>query len=338
MADPRWLLLAHQLPTRASNARVKTWRRLNQIGAVAVRNSLYVLPNTEQCREDFEWLRGEIAALGGEASIFAADTVGASGAEEIVRAFQAARAADYRHLARQARTLAAACRSQRRARPAARSRLSRSIRALRDRFAALQSVDFFTAPGRQDAARAIEAVDDLLAGPRSPLSTSSRLSAADYQNRRWVTRPRPGVDRMASAWLIRRFIDPAAVFAFAEHPQDGDVAFDMYGGEFSHDGPHCTFETLVNRFGFADGVVARIGQIVHDLDMKEVRFALPEAPGIGRMVEGLRRNQRTDTMMLEQGIAMFEALAQSFEASDEAKPRRPGRATKRGKTRSGGND
>src|SRR6202035_1785051 len=108
-----WLLLAHQLPTRPSNARVKTWRRLQQIGAVPTRNSVYVLPNLEQCREDFEWVRSEIVALGGEATVFSADALDREGSEDIVTAFQRARAADYQSLKREADKLLASARGKR---------------------------------------------------------------------------------------------------------------------------------------------------------------------------------------------------------------------------------
>jgi hypothetical protein len=142
------------------------------------------------------------------------------------------------------------------------------------------------------------------------------LSKDGYQRRRWVTRPRPGVDRMASAWLIRRFIDPHATFAFADRRRDSDVSFDMFGGDFSHETDRCTFEVLTERFAINDPIVARISRIVHDLDLKETRYAPPEAPAIAHMIEGLRLMHPDDGMLLEQGIGMFESLARSFAASD----------------------
>ena len=140
-----------------------------------------------------------------------------------------------------------------------------------------------------------------------------RVSSKDFVKRRWVTRPRPGVDRMASAWLIRRFVDPKATFAFADKPSASDVPFDMYSGEFSHQGTSCTFEVLVQRFGITDAAVLRLAQIVHDLDMKDTRYNTPEAPAVQRMVDGLRQVHADDGALLEQGIQMFEALARSFE-------------------------
>jgi hypothetical protein len=361
MAEPRWLLLAHQLPTRPSNARVKTWRRLQQLGAVPTRNSVYVLPNTEQCREDFEWMRTEIVALGGEATVFAGDVLSPGGSDGIVALFHRAREADYRALKKEVDRLLAAVRRRRgtglgalpssRARkgsrpPSAsgqdsfnRERATRAIRGLRERLAETEKIDFFGAPGRQRVADALATLERIVVerdesrGAVEPLC----LSTAAYQSRRWVTRPRPGVDRMASAWLIRRYIDPNAAFGFADRAADFDVPFDMYDGQFSHRGSLCTFETLAQTFAIVHPTVVRIGQIVHDLDMKETRYAPPEAPAITRMVDGLRQLHADDQALLEQGIAMFEALARSFDAAAEATPSRRGvRAGRRSGRRSGG--
>ena len=166
------------------------------------------------------------------------------------------------------------------------------------------------------------------ATPTSSRATPAPSSAASFRNRRWVTRPRPGVDRMASAWLIRRFIDPQATFAFVDRPADADVPFDMYAGEFSHQGPLCTFEVLAQSFDLRDSVVERLGHLVHDLDMKDALHKAPEGPAIERMVDGLRRVHADDHALLEQGIAMFEALARSFESNVEGRAS-PGRGRQR---------
>jgi hypothetical protein len=314
----RWLLLAHQLRTRPSNARVKTWRRLQQIGAVPTRNSVYVLPNTEQCREDFAWLRSEIVALGGEATVFSADALGGASDGEIVALFQRTRDADYRSFIRDAGRVLPSPRGRLAATPAGRDAFQRTLAGLRQKLADIQAIDFFHAPRRQDAAAALARLEELGNAQKRPAAggTSAMLSAADFQKRRWVTRPRPGVDRMASAWLIQRFIDPQASFGFVDHPAETDVPFDMYVGEFSHHGSHCTFETLADRFGLVGDAVTRIGHIVHDLDMKDSRYASPEVPAVGRMVEGLRRMHEDDHVLIGHGIGMFEALARSFQETE----------------------
>jgi hypothetical protein len=313
MSEPRWLLLAHQLPTRLSNGRVKTWRRLQQLGAVPSRNSVYVLPNTEQCREDFEWLRSEIVALGGDATVFTADAISQGGGEDIVAVFQAHRTRDYRALQKEIHRLLATTRGKRGAADR-RQKIGRAVRAVRDRFDALERINFFDAVARDETAAALAELERKVAGPeptRAAASAGSRKP--QFQSRRWVTRRRPGVDRMASAWLIRHFIDPQAVFAFVDRPAESDVPFDMYAGGFGHRGELCTFEVLCEEFGIATTPVTRIAEIVHDLDLKENKYSAPEAAVIGRMIDGLRAVHDDDETLLEQGIGMFEALARSFE-------------------------
>ena len=320
MSSHQWLLLAFQLPTHPSNARVKTWRRLQQVGAVPTRNAVYVLPNTDQCREDFEWLRGEIGAQGGSATVFAADALDSEGEEDIVAAFHRARDADYRALKRDADRLLPGAR---RKAPRDRGRLTRGVRALRERFSQIERIDFHQAAARAAAAESLAALDRAtMPAPakRSSGDPPTRV-AASFHRRRWVTRPGPGVDRMASAWLIRRFIDPNATFAFVATPAKTDVPFDMYGGEFSHQGGRCTFEVLCDRFGVAAPAVTQIGRVVHDLDLKETKYGLPETPAVGRMIDGLRAMYADDHTLLEQGVAMFEALARSFGATNDS-PRR----------------
>lgn len=335
VTECRWLLLGHQLPTRSSNARVKTWRRLQQIGAVPARNALYVLPNTEQCREDFEWIRSEIVALGGEATVFAADAISEGGTVDIEAEFRRTREQEYRTLKGEIDRLLAKARGTSRRAAANRQLKSRPLRRLRDRFNAIERVDFFKAAGGVETAAALVALEQTVHGRRrASVGTASPLSPTDFSGRRWVTRPRPGVDRMASGWLIRRFIDPKATFAFTDHPEPVDLTFDMYAGEFSHQGDACTFEVLADRFGLHHRAVSRVGDIVHDLDMKDAKYGPPEVEAVGRIVDGLRASHPDDATLLEHGISVFEALAQSFE-SDDATPGSPKvrRRAKRGANR-----
>jgi hypothetical protein len=322
MSEPRWLLLAHQLPTRLSNARVKTWRRLQQLGAVPARNSVYVLPNTEQCREDFEWLRSEIVSLGGDATVFTADAISQGGAEDIVTAFQTNRSRDYKGLQKEIRLLLAALRSRRGA--ASRQKTERAVRSVRDRFDALERIDFLGAAARDATAAALAELERAVGGHAAAAATpATATKRADFHGRHWVTRRRPGVDRMSSAWLIRRYIDPAATFGFVDKPAGSDVPFDMYSGGFGHRGRLCTFEVLCEEFGVTAAPVARIAQIVHDLDLKETKYGAAEAAVVARMVDGLRAIHADDATLLEQGIGMFDALARSFgEKPDADRPSR----------------
>jgi hypothetical protein len=316
-ADPFWLLLLYQLPLKPSKLRVRTWRRLQKLGALQVRGSAYMLPNSPQAREDFEWIRTEVTSMKGEAIVFTADAGDAGAHDEIVARFQATRAKDYQALRSEIQKALDAGRQPGPRGP--RDRRWKSVaKALRDRWNEVAAVDFLAAPGRYEAQSALEELE------RLPIPTGSRarrspptggiLMPAKYRNRLWLTRPRPGVDRMSSAWLIRRFIDPKARFAFGEKPRGGgkSIPFDMYGIEFGHRGDACTFETLVSRFGIKDRAVQNIARIVHDLDLKDDKFQPPDVVAVGRLVEGLRQMYRSDAQLLREGMKMFEALYRSL--------------------------
>jgi hypothetical protein len=333
----------HQLPSRPSNLRVRTWRRLQQLGAVAVKQAVYVLPDTPGAREDFEWLKGEILAEGGEATVFAADSVDAWSEDELVEEFRRSRQEAYQDLSQDIeKTLKKTeGRSHRRASP---SSGRRALDAFRQRFGAIEAIDFFGSAGRDRVSVLLTELE-----ARASKSRGAKESKVDaeghgayraYQGRLWVTRPRPGVDRMASAWLIRRFIDEAARFGFVADPKAAPrdaVPYDMFGVELTHRGNQCTFETLLDVFGIDDPAVKRVAAIVHDLDLKDARFVAPEAPAIAVVIEGLQLALAADDALLAEGMMLFEALYRSFDHSIRpagpralARNRRPSRSARRG--------
>lgn len=326
----KWLLLLLQLPTRPASARIKTWRRLQQLGSVAIKNSVYVLPNTSQAREDFEWLTSEIRAAKGQASIMTANALTAEEDDEIRTAFLTHRAEEYDALRGTAESVLRTLR----ARPAGAARLAadRALRSGREALARLDAMELIPADARTKAVGALERLETRLAPepertPTMPAAPATR--AETFHGKTWVTRPRPGVDRMSSAWLIQRFIDPKARFAFAgEPPADHrkGVAFDMFGVAFGHQGDRCTFEVLCDRFGIKDAAVKHLAKIVHDVDLKDERYGPPEAPIVARMVDGLRASFADDHQLLKHGIAMFAALYESVlkpsRSSAKGKPRR----------------
>ena len=320
----RWLVLVHQLPATPSNLRVRTWRRLQHIGALPLKHAVYVLPDSSQAREDLEWLKAEIVASGGEASILEANHLDVSGDEELVDAFKRARQADYAGLARDLETAlkkAARTRQPRGQRAPALRRLSEIFR---QRLTAIESTDYFASAGRDRVISLIERLHNLGGAPPELTRNGDSVVTHEHRDKLWVTRPRPGVDRMASAWLIRRFIDPQARFAFAADrgavPPDA-VPFDMFGVEYTHHGGDCTFETLCKRFSVRDAAVLRVGELVHDIDLKDAKFGAAEAATVGAMIDGLQLTHAADHDLLEHGIAMFESLYRSFERS--ARPARP---------------
>ena len=321
----RWLLLVHQLPAKPSNLRVRTWRRLQQLGAVAVKQAVYVLPDSPSAREDFEWLKTEIEAAGGQASVFAADTVDTWSSDELSEEFRRARESDYTTLSRAVEHALTAARRTRAPRRSPRA-ASRIIETFRQRLAAVEAIDFFGSAGRDRVVTLVSDLERMLSGDKSADAAASpkRATRDSFRARMWVTRPRPGIDRMGSAWLIKRFIDPQARFSFVDQPPSaGDaVPFDMFGVEFTHRGEWCTFETLAHTFGLSDSAVERLAAIVHDLDLKDARFGAPETSTVGALVEGMQALYADDHTLLDTGMTMFDALYRAFErAARRAGPR-----------------
>lgn len=317
-ASRHWLLLVHQLPPTPSNLRVRTWRRLQQLGALAVKQSVYVLPDTPASREDFEWLKTEIEGAGGQAVVFAADSVDAWADDGLVEEFRAARQTMYAELAKE---IERATRVKAHAKARARATRRPPVDVFRERFAAIERIDFFGSAGRDRVVTLLDQLAQAGTTARPATDRSARRGGReghDYRGRTWVTRPRPGVDRMACAWLIRRLIDPAATFAFAPDAAklpDSAVPFDMFGVTFTHRGAQCTFEMLVETFGLETPAIARIAALVHDLDLKDERFGAPEAAVVGSLIEGLQFGHTDDHVLLEHGVALFEGLHQSFTRS-----------------------
>ncbi len=330
-SNRRWLLLVHQLPARPSNLRVQTWRRLQQLGAIPVKQAVYALPDTPEAREDFEWLKAEITGAGGEATVFAADNVDAWSDEALVREFKRTREALYKDLGRDLERTLARVRS-RRTSQGGKPIATRVVDTFRQRFSSIEQIDFFGAPGRERVAGLLRQIEEKIAAITEPdPARAPHKKSRDYAGRVWATRPRPGVDRMASAWLIARFIDPKARFVFASSPDAaprGALPFDMFGVEFSHQGERCTFETLCAMFGIDDPAVERVGAIVHDLDLKDERYQAPETPTIGAVIEGLQLSIADDAALLAQGRTLFESLYRAFSRSTRpAKPPRPRRSS-----------
>jgi hypothetical protein len=310
----RWLLLIHQIPPKPDYYRVKVRRRLQRMGAVALKNSVYVLPSREDTVEDFRWLLREIVAEGGEATICEGQVIEGITPAELVALFLAERETEYAAVAAAAQSLDAKAKIPAED-PERRSQLEAELTQLRQRLDQIGAVDFFRAPARRGAERALNAVESRLrkAGARG---NGTAQGGNAMRGKTWVTRRDVHIDRIASGWLIRRFIDPKARFKFTDaktyQPRAGEVSFDMFEAEYTHEGDHCTFETLLQRAGLRDRALRAIGEIVHDIDCKDEKFGREEVPGIAALVRGLTRAYPDDNTRLERGAAAFDDLYASL--------------------------
>ena len=307
-ASGRWLLLFHQIPPKPDYFRVKVWRRLQRIGAVPVKNSVWVLPHSDQALEDFRWLLQEIVQGGGEGSVCRGDFVDGLSDSDIEALFRKARAADYAVIARDAKSLA-------------RKPVPADVARLNHRLAEIAAIDYFGAPGRRTVEPALARLEAHVQGaePRDDPANHAGPRSGRVRGRTWVTRRGVFVDRIASAWLIKRFIDPDARFKFVAPdgyvPRKGELRFDMFEAEYTHQGDRCTFETLVRRFRLRDPALRAIGEIVHDIDCKDTKFGRREAAGVEQLLGGIARESATDTTRLRRGAIVFDDLYQSFVGS-----------------------
>jgi hypothetical protein len=298
---PHWYLLIHQLPPEPLYLRAKIRQRIARVGAVALKNAVYVLPRREECLEDLQWIVEEAVAGGGEAYVCEAEFLGGKTEEALIHQFRAERDADYAALSEEIRHWE---------READGELPARAARA-RKRLEEIHRIDFFDAPRRKEAEKRLADFDAASRRPRRRTGPGR----SSLVNRIWVTRRSIHIDRIASAWLIRRFVDPRARFRFVdpkEPPRKGEVRFDIVGGDFSHEGDRCTFETLIARTGLTDRALTDVGEIVHDIDLKDDKFGRPEAPGIERLITGLALANPEDEARLERGLTLFDELYQSF--------------------------
>jgi len=322
MPEPRWILLIHQLPPRPIYLRAKIRNRLERVGAVPLKNSVYLLPHTPECLEDFHWIAQEAVAAGGEAWVCEADFSFGLEADEIVKRFRRAREAEFEEIAGQIREVSRDFRRHRRAKGNVGDDAAARLARLEKRLHESAAIDFFAAGGRHEAELALESLKRLILD-RSPTTPSAPgIKRERLIGRTWVTRTGVQIDRIASAWLIRRFIDPDARFRFVPAGTTrfgaGELRFDMVGGDFTHEGDLCSFETLVGRVGIENPAVAQIGEIVHDVDLKDGKFSRGDAPGVQQLLLGIVSAHADDTARIERGCALFDDLYSSFRSSASA--------------------
>jgi hypothetical protein len=296
---PPWILLVFSLARKGASLRVTVWRKLQRYGTLPLGNSGYFLPNTDGNRERFEWLATAVRTEGGEASVLEVQCIDNCSFAQMKQRFSDARAGDYRELLNDLRNPASAKRSSR-------------ITRLRQRFQDIVSIDFFGSPLRKQVEQALNSLQT--SKTKSVLPEIANVSPAEYRNRVWVTRPRPGIDRVTSAWLIRKFIDPKAKFAFA--PEDKKpakaVPFDMYKGGFGHRGEDCTFETLLKVFHIRDKKVLVMAGMVHDADLFDEKFGRKEGFGIDEVMKGWAREGVSDQELLKRGMQLADGLYKSL--------------------------
>jgi hypothetical protein len=305
--DSKWLLLVFTLPTSKASERVQIWRKLQRFGSIPFRNAGSLLPNTPENQERFEWLATAVRASKGEASILQIEAIDDVSSHSLQDQFRKARAEDYAVLIKDLQKL----------KPSAKGPSAQVLR-LRRRFEEIVAIDFFTSPLRKKAEEVLFQSEQI--GTRPSLSKRGSASKAKYQKRTWVTRPRPGIDRVSSAWLISRFIDAKPKFIFdsspAAHPNA--IPFDMFqGAGFGHEGDHCTFETLCLAFDVSDKRVLTLAQAIHDADLEDEKFGRHEGHAMNQILRGWAAQNIPDDQLLRRGMDLIEGFYNSIPEPEE---------------------
>ena len=293
-----WLLLLYSLPAHRNTQRVAVWRRFRKIGALQLTTSTYLLPDQPAHYEHFQWLTKFIRDSGGDATLVRVREIEGMPNEKLVALFNEARDREYGAIRKSLRNLE----RDRKSRAEPGEQLHRVVRQFRD----LRSIDFFNSSRGQEIEMQLQKLERKTAAK----GALPKIHPEDYRERTWLTRPRPQIDRTGSAWLIRKFIDPKARFAFAHKvsAHRKAVSFDMLEAEFSHVGEECTFETLTKRFTIRDKAVRKIAEMVHDADLEDDKFQRPEGIGIDRVLKGWGKEGLADEEILRRGFECFDAL------------------------------
>lgn len=319
-----WLMLVYQFPTGPDSRRVKVWRRLQSIGAVAIKNSVYVLPANEQSHEDFEWLLTELKSCGANGVILESRVVDGMTDHNIRKIFNSARSDDYQSLYEDVKgALATIPQEQAVENEEALLTAKTTLKRARKRFAEIESIDFFAAEGHDSAENEIRALTQRISNSNDIAHVENvSMPAEDLENlkgRTWVTRRGVKVDRVASAWLIRRWIDPSATFKFVDEksysPAKGEIRFDMFEAEYTHEGDRCTFEVLARMIREHDAALRYVGEVVHDIDLKDGKFDHVETRGIANLLIGIFSGLADDDDRIERASAVFDDLYRYYETT-----------------------
>jgi hypothetical protein len=304
----KWLLLIYNLPPKPTRSRVHIWRSLKSIGAVSLKKSVYIIPFSSETYERFQWLCQEIQTMNGEATFVKVSNIENLKDEDVIKLFNKARDGDYEKIINKFSKFSKKVITAGKQGIKNQLKLRNELKSIVNQLNIIKEIDYFKSLLSQKAQNVSNTCKKDLVDKN--MEEKVTWKKKDFQGKKWVTRKRPHIDRIATAWLIKRFIDPNAKFVFVHEgtAKINGIPFDMYHGEFSHQGDNCTFETMLNRFNIKDKILNNISEIVHDIDLKDEKFDRKEAKGIDCILRGLIRNFKDDNELLKKGFEMFEAL------------------------------
>lgn len=324
--DPVWLLFFYTVPAKPAGSRTKIWRKLARIGAIKLKGSIYLLPQNEEHFEILQWLTAELSSLGGSGAFAQTRRIEPFNTDEIISLFNNERTGDYRRLGEKFDALEQKIAKYRQ--ESGPHKLTDQVNKLERQLIGIKKIDFFTAEAGVELKARLGTLKKKL--DRLTRAENKNIPAAEdkttipqrrkknYQNRTWVTRANPFVDRMACAWLIKTFIDRQATFVFTDDTHALSlknsqlVTYDISGGEFTHVNELCTFEVIQLVFGLHDRGLAKLSRIVHALDLHDDKAKIPETEGVEMILTGIQKTAADSNSALQKGMDVFAALYASF--------------------------
>lgn len=302
-----WVVFSYSLPSQSSSSpRVTLWRRLRRLGAISPAGGIYVLPAQGDCLESFQWLAQEIQQAQGQALVMHVQQFEGLTDQELINLFCEARQEDYLKIETQVVDLEQAITPE--LEMDKRGEGQEKLAKLQRHYADIVAIDYFACPVGRDLAARLAKLAQRLAPTPEVHPPVARVALEVYQDKPWVTRPQPHVDRLACIWLIRRFINPQAPIRYAFQPEPGEVSFDMAEADFAHTGNLCTFETMLRAFQVEGPGLTRLAEIVHEIDLRDERYFHPEAKGVESILKGWLTLNLPDAELEARGVALFEGL------------------------------
>lgn len=310
-----WVAFSYSLPTKGgSSPRVAIWRRLRRLGSITIAGSVQVLPARDECLEALQWLAQEIRTSNGEAMTMRVTQIEGLTDQQIIAMFHSARMEDYHRIETHAFDLTKSLADRKKVDV---SQARDTLNRLRRQYNDVLRIDYFACPEGKRLASLLDGIERSLSPSASESNSIPHAEIAQYRESRWVTRPHPHVDRMACAWLIRRFINPKAVIRYSNSPEPNEVSFDMKNDHFGHRGNLCTFETMMLSFKLENTGLKPIAEIVHEIDLHDDRYVWPEIAGIERLLDGWSMSNLAESELEEKGISLFEGLYRAFSSNLE---------------------
>ena len=309
-----WIAFSYSVPSKTSSSpRVKSWRRLRRLGAISPTGGIHILPANDECTEAFQWLAQEIRQAGGQALVMHVEQLDGFSDLELMELFCEARAEDYAEVEEEAALLEERAREELDENDELHAQ--EALAKLQRQYHEIARIDYFECQAGLQLASRLAKLAEALSPDLNQEPEIDPVAISEYQTSQWVTRPQPHVDRLASIWLIRHFINSDAAIRYSHQPHSNEVSFDMENATFGHHGNLCTFETMIRAFGLDSPALKKLAEIVHEVDLRDERYFHPEITGVDAVLKGWRELDLTNEQLEERGMALFESLFALFTTS-----------------------